>query len=123
MIDGDYTRVVRNWKRVGVMAQDAGDDEQLAAVIKVVMDPLLEQSLGEVSLGEMMKQNLELGEQLGFRSPRELVLITKQLMYFERYAKELAPDYNMARDLFLLKNVFPDAVAAAAADRGLTFPE
>ena len=44
-------------------------------------------------------------------------------MYFERYAKELAPDYNMARDLFLMRNVFPEAVAAAAAERGITMPD
>lgn len=123
MIDGDWTRIVRNWKRVGVMAEDAGDDEQLALMIKMVMDPLLEQSMSEVSLGDLMQQNIELGKELGIQTPRELVLITKQLLYFERYAKELAPTYNMSRDLFLLKNVFPDEVAAAAAERGVTLPE
>jgi len=51
------------------------------------------------------------------------VLVSKQLMYFERYAKELAPAYNMARDLFLVQNVFPDEVAAACAGRGITLPD
>jgi hypothetical protein len=44
-------------------------------------------------------------------------------MYFERYAKELAPTYNMARDLYLMKNVFPEAVAEACAARGITLPD
>jgi predicted unusual protein kinase regulating ubiquinone biosynthesis (AarF/ABC1/UbiB family) len=123
MIDGDWTRIVRNWKRVGVMSEDAGTDEDLALMIKAVMDPLLDQSIGEVSLGELMQQNLELGKQLGIKTPRELVLITKQLLYFERYAKELAHGYNMSRDLFLLKNIFPDDVARVAAERNLTLPE
>ena len=52
----------------------------------------------------------------------ELVLVTKQLLYFERYAKVLAPEYNMSRDLFLVKNVFPEDVARVAAERGITFP-
>ena len=30
---------------------------------------------------------------------------------------------NMSRDIFLLRNVFPDEVAAAALERGITFPE
>ena len=64
-----------------------------------------------------------LAEQFGAVSPRELVLVTKQLLYFERYAKELAPNYNMARDLYLLKNVFPEAVAEKAAAEGIEFPE
>jgi hypothetical protein len=51
------------------------------------------------------------------------VLVSKQLLYFERYAKTLAPDYVLARDLFLLKNVFPEEVAAAAAERGITLPD
>jgi hypothetical protein len=44
-------------------------------------------------------------------------------MYFERYAKELAPDYNIARDLFLVQNVFPEPVAWLVAERGITFPD
>jgi len=123
MIDGDYTRIVRNWKRVGVMPDDIGPDEAVAAQIKLVMDPLLDQSIGEVSLGELMKQNLDLAKQFGATAPRELVLITKQLLYFERYAKALAPDYNMARDLYLLKNIFPEAVAEKAAERGVSLPD
>jgi hypothetical protein len=44
-------------------------------------------------------------------------------MYFERYAKELAPDYNMARDLFLMQNVFPEPVARLADERDVSFPD
>jgi hypothetical protein len=51
------------------------------------------------------------------------MLVSKQLVYFERYAKELAPDYNMARDLFVIQNIFPEAVAAACAERGITLPD
>jgi predicted unusual protein kinase regulating ubiquinone biosynthesis (AarF/ABC1/UbiB family) len=123
MIDGDYTRIVRNWKNVGVMPEDIGPDEVIAAQVKLVMDPLLDQSIGDVSLGELMKQNLDLAKQFGATAPRELVLITKQLLYFERYAKALAPDYNMARDIYLLKNIFPEAVAAKAAELGVTLPD
>jgi len=124
MIDGDYTRVVRAWQRIGILGPESeiGPVEDVAARIKMVMEPMLDLKLGEVSLSSMMQQQLELAEQYGAQAQRELVLVTKQLMYFERYAKELAPDYNMARDLFLVKNVFPEAVAAAAAERGVTFP-
>ena len=76
-----------------------------------------------MSLGDQLKSNLELADQFGATAPKELVLVSKQLLYFERYAKTLAPDYVLARDLFLLKNVFPDEVAAAAAERGITLPD
>jgi hypothetical protein len=44
-------------------------------------------------------------------------------MYFERYAKVLAPDYVMIRDIFLIQNLFPEAVAKKAAQEGLTLPD
>lgn len=123
MIDGDYTRIVRAWQRIGILSHDLGSVEEVAERLKLVMDPMFDLKIGEVSLGEIMKQQLDLQQEYGARAARELVLVTKQLVYFERYAKALAPNYNMARDLWLLKNVFPDDVAKAAADRGIQFPE
>jgi predicted unusual protein kinase regulating ubiquinone biosynthesis (AarF/ABC1/UbiB family) len=66
---------------------------------------------------------MELAEQFGATTPRELVLISKQLLYFERYSRVLAPDYVLARDIFLLKNIFPAEVAQVAAERGITLPD
>jgi hypothetical protein len=60
---------------------------------------------------------------MGAESPQELVLVTKQLLYFERYAKELAPDWALARDLYLVRNVFPEAVAEKAAAEGIVLPD
>ncbi|HET9732684.1 MAG TPA: AarF/UbiB family protein [Acidimicrobiales bacterium] len=123
MIDGDYSRIVRNWKSVGVMPEDIGSDEDVGMVVKAAMEPLLDKPIGEVSLGELMSTNLRLAEQFGAKTPRELVLLSKQLLYFERYGRELAPDYNMSRDLFLIRNVFPDEVAPVTAERGLELPD
>jgi predicted unusual protein kinase regulating ubiquinone biosynthesis (AarF/ABC1/UbiB family) len=123
MIDGDYSRIVRAWQRIGILTGDVGPVEEVAARLKAVLDPWFDMAIGEVSLADLLRQQVELQREYGARAVRELVLVSKQLMYFERYAKELAPAYTMARDLFLLRNVFPDEVAKAAADRGLTLPD
>ena len=123
MIDNDFTRIVRAWKRLGIVPESIGADEVIAEQVKLVMEPMLGLTIGEVSLGEIMKQQLDMAEQFGAQSPKELVLVTKQLMYFERYAKVLAPDYLMIRDIFLVQNLFPEAVAKKAAEEGLTLPE
>ena len=122
MIDQDYTRVVRAYQRVGVLPADV-DPEVAGPAIAMVMEPMLSQGIGAVSLGEQLKANLELANQFGATAPRELVLVSKQLLYFERYSKTLAPDYVLARDLYLLTNIFPDEVAAAAVARGVTLPD
>lgn len=121
-IDQDYRRVVRAYQRVGVIPADV-DPEVAGPAIAMVMEPMLNQGMSTMSLGDQLKANLDLANQFGATAPKELLLVSKQLMYFERYARILAPDYVLARDLFLLKNVFPEAVAAAAAERGVSLPE
>src|ERR687898_106030 len=123
MIDGDYRRIVRAWQRIGILSEDVGPVDEVAARLKAVLDPMFDMALGEVSLAFLLRQQLELQREYSARAARELVLVSKQLLYFERYAKELAPTYNMARDLFLLQNVFPEAVGRLGAERGITFPD
>jgi predicted unusual protein kinase regulating ubiquinone biosynthesis (AarF/ABC1/UbiB family) len=123
MIDGDYSRIVRAWQRIGILSHDVGPVDEVGARLKAVLDPMFDMALGEVSLAFVLRRQLELQHEYGARAARELVLVSKQIMYFERYAKELAPDYNMGRDLFLMKNVFPEAVARLVAERGITFPD
>jgi predicted unusual protein kinase regulating ubiquinone biosynthesis (AarF/ABC1/UbiB family) len=122
MIDQDYRRVVRAYQRVGVMPADV-DPEVAGPAIAMVMEPMLSVGIGATSLGEQFKANLELADQFGASLPRELVLISKQLLYFERYSKVLAPDYVLARDIYLLKNIFPTDVARAAEERGELLPD
>ena len=121
-IDQDYRRVVRAYQRVGVIPDDV-DPEVAGPAIAMVMEPMLTQGVASMSLGDQLKANLELAKQYGATAPKELLLVSKQLMYFERYARTLAPDYVLARDLFILKNVFPEVVAETAASRGLTLPD
>ena len=121
-IDQDYRRVVRAYQKVGVIPDDV-DPEVAGPAIAMVMEPMLTQGIGSVSLADQLKANLELANQYGATAPKELLLVSKQLMYFERYAHTLAPDYVLARDLFLLKNVFPEAVAEASEARGVSLPD
>jgi len=123
MIDGDYSRIVRAWQRIGILSGDIGEVEDVAARLKAVLDPMFDLAIGEVSLAAVLRQQVELQREYGARAARELVLVSKQLMYFERYAKELAPAYNMARDLFLVQNVFPEDVAQVVADRDVELPD
>jgi predicted unusual protein kinase regulating ubiquinone biosynthesis (AarF/ABC1/UbiB family) len=123
MIDGDFTRVARAFKRVGAFPEDAGTDEEVGARLQMAFGPLLDAGISDVSLGDMFKSTVQMMDQMGASSPQELMLVTKQLLYFERYAKVHAPKWALARDLFLVKNIFPDAAAEKAASLGVTFPD
>jgi predicted unusual protein kinase regulating ubiquinone biosynthesis (AarF/ABC1/UbiB family) len=123
MIDGDFTRVARAFKRVGAFPHDAGTDDEVGARLGMAFGPMLDVGLSQVRLSDVFKGIVQMMDAMGAAGPQELVLVTKQLVYFERYAKELAPDWALARDLFLVKNIFPDAVAEKAAADGIMLPD
>jgi predicted unusual protein kinase regulating ubiquinone biosynthesis (AarF/ABC1/UbiB family) len=105
-VDNDWARVVRNYKDVGVLSEDIGSDEEVGARLQMVMTPMFNVAAAEVDLADVMKQQIELAESMGAKAPAELMLVSKQVFYFERYVKALAPDYVMMTDRFLTKNVF-----------------
>jgi predicted unusual protein kinase regulating ubiquinone biosynthesis (AarF/ABC1/UbiB family) len=124
-IDNDFTRVARAYKRVGAFPPDAGTDEEIGARMKMIFGPMFDAGLGEVPMASLLAEIIRtMGSYSGGAgTPKELQLIIKQLLYFERYSKEFAPDWPMFRDLYLVRNIFPDAVTALAAATGVTFPD
>lgn len=122
MIDGDFTRVARAYRRVGVFPADVGTDEELGMRLQMILGPMLEAGIGGMNLGEMLKMSIDLMDNYGAKGPKEMVLVAKQLAYMERYAKGMAPDYQIIQDLYLIKNIFPDEVAAKCAEQGIELP-
>ena len=122
MIDGDFTRIARAYRKVGVFPADVGTDEELGMRLAMILGPMLQAGIGGMNLGEMLKMSIDLMDSYGAKGPRELVLIAKQLAYMERYAKGMAPDYRIIQDLYLVKNIFPEAVEAKAAELGIEIP-
>ncbi|MDA8268154.1 MAG: AarF/UbiB family protein [Actinomycetota bacterium] len=123
MIDGNWARMVRNYKDLGVLGEDIGSDEEIGMLLKAATEPVLDAEAVAIDLAELFGTQLALARQMGASVPRELMLVAKQLFYFERYMKELAPGYALARDLFLIKNIWPAEAAARAAELGVVFPE
>ena len=49
---------------------------------------------------------VRIGTKYEVRLPREMVLVAKQMLYFERYAKLMAPDWNILNDPDLIGFLF-----------------
>jgi len=124
-IDNDFTRVARAYKRVGAFPADAGSDDEIGLRMQMIFSPMFDAGLGEVPMAALLAEIIKTMGAFagGAGTPKELQLIIKQLLYFERYSKEFAPDWPMFRDLYLMRNVFPGPVAALAAERGESFPD
>jgi predicted unusual protein kinase regulating ubiquinone biosynthesis (AarF/ABC1/UbiB family) len=112
MVDHDFARIVAGYKRLGVIRGDLGGDEELGAMLSMVFQPIMASRMEELQFAELFQQSLVLSEQMGdISAPQELTLLGKQFLYFERYVKGIAPHYQMVRDPFLIKNIFPDEAA------------
>src|SRR3546814_13614255 len=72
--------------------------EQSAKDIAEIVEPILGRPLSEISYGQVLIDIVRIGTRYEVRLPRELVLVAKQLLYFERYAKLIAPDWAIRSD-------------------------
>ncbi len=128
LIDGDFAAVVRGVFALGA-APATLDIDRATADVRDVLQPLADKALGDISYGEVLAHVLRTATRYHVVLPRELVLITKQLLYFERYAKELAPGYRMLADPFIVERVLepvtdlrPPALTGRPVRRDLALP-
>jgi predicted unusual protein kinase regulating ubiquinone biosynthesis (AarF/ABC1/UbiB family) len=122
MFDQNFSRIARAYKRLGLIDEEMGSDDEVGARIKLVVAPMLG-SASSMSLGDFILSSLEMMKQYGMTAPKEMVLFSKQMLYMERYIKGLAPDWQVATDPFLVKNIFQEEAAKSAADAGIVFPD
>ncbi|UGT62332.1 ABC1 kinase family protein [Nocardia asteroides] len=120
--DGDFTPVATSLRELDLFPDQSSDDAAIGSQLAMVLGPILSGELAELDLKTVTGLMLDFGTDSGMSGPQQLILMGKQLGYFERYAVTLAPDWRLGTDLFLLRNVFPDEVAAALAERGATLP-
>ncbi|NUS42098.1 MAG: AarF/ABC1/UbiB kinase family protein [Mycobacteriaceae bacterium] len=121
-IDGDFARVGRALRELGVFDDPKLDNRTVGQQLKLVLGPILGGNLSRLNLSALTIGLLEFGKRVGISSPEPLILMAKQLGYFERYAIALAPDWNLGKDLYLFRNVFPDEVATRTEELGIVLP-
>jgi aarF domain-containing kinase len=85
------------------------DIDALAADGEKVARPLLGSTLAVVEYGALLTQVLGVASRQKLRLPREMGLLAKQLLYFERYAKAMAPDYRLLSDPRIIQHLLAAA--------------
>ncbi|HRC57770.1 MAG: AarF/ABC1/UbiB kinase family protein [Myxococcales bacterium] len=89
-------------------APPALDVEKFAADLGETYRPLLTLSFGEVNYAELLPGIQRVATRHRMKMPKEFILITKQLLYFDRYAKALAPKLNVFTDPRLVLGMMSD---------------
>ena len=123
LVHGDFQEVAKAIYELGAVLNPADLDES-AKDIAAIVEPILGKPLSEISYGQILVDIVRIGTRYEVRLPREMVLVAKQMLYFERYAKLMAPDWNILNDPELIGFLFEglethavgeDLAAASAA--------
>jgi predicted unusual protein kinase regulating ubiquinone biosynthesis (AarF/ABC1/UbiB family) len=107
MFDRDFSRISRGLRRCGVLDPAIGDDAQIGWVLGAMFNPVLDAPVSRVDSRSITDMLLGLARQYSGTAPPELALFSKQLLYFERYSAALAPNWVLAHDKFVVRNLFP----------------
>ena len=104
----DYVELATVMVQMDALEQEV-DMDALTADMERVYKPMLEQSLQSLDYGRLLPDVIANSRKHGIRMPREFILILKQLLYFDRYAKLAAPDLNVFTDTYLVDFLFTPA--------------
>ena len=92
MIDGDFPASPGPSSASAIFTEEAGTDEEVGTRLQMAFGPMLDVGIGAGEPGRGLQgHRADDGAAIGAESPQELVLVTKQLLYFERYAEGAGP--------------------------------
>jgi aarF domain-containing kinase len=108
---GDYQSLGRVLMSMDAVSQGV-DLDAMAADLEKAYAPILTTSFGDLNYGSVLPDILRASVKHRMRLPREFVLVTKQMLYFDRYAKLLAPKLNIFSDPRLVAAISEDVLRA-----------
>ena len=115
LVSGDFEAVAQAIFDMGAVLNPTSLEESAKDIAEIV-EPILGRPLSEISYGQVLIDIVRIGTRYEVRLPRELVLVAKQLLYFERYAKLMAPDWAILADPELLSFLFGDMATAEVGE-------
>jgi predicted unusual protein kinase regulating ubiquinone biosynthesis (AarF/ABC1/UbiB family) len=93
----DYPAMVRALRSFGSVPADV-DVQELAATIQRLYEPFVREGVMTAQLGVLLDTMIRSMVQYRVRIPRELVLLSKQMLYLEGSAQTLAPNIDLLQE-------------------------
>jgi predicted unusual protein kinase regulating ubiquinone biosynthesis (AarF/ABC1/UbiB family) len=93
----DYPAMVRALRSFGSVPADV-DVQELAATIQRLYEPFVREGVMTAQLGVLLDTMIRSMVQYRVRIPRELVLLSKQMLYLEGSAQTLAPHIDLLQE-------------------------
>jgi aarF domain-containing kinase len=112
---GDFAKLADVMVAMGSIDRDRVDMGKLGGDLAAAYEPLLSSELNPAKYADIIPMIMRTGVKHGMRMPRDFVLVVKQMLYFDRYAKLLAPTLNVFRDPRVVAGLMEDMMEARAA--------
>jgi ubiquinone biosynthesis protein len=93
----DYPAMVRALRSFGSVPDDV-DVEDMAREVQRLYEPFVQNGVMVAQLGDLMDTMIRSMVRYRVRIPRELVLLSKQMLYLEGAAHTLAPDIDLLEE-------------------------
>jgi predicted unusual protein kinase regulating ubiquinone biosynthesis (AarF/ABC1/UbiB family) len=103
----DFARLARTMAAMGAAVAKKSDAEwaAFAADLEEAFGPFLFGTIADIDYGAILTKMVRNSARHGTRLPDDFVLILRQLLYFDRYARLLAPSLNLLGDPRLLLTI------------------
>lgn len=103
----DFETVARTMAQMGAVSakESASDWRAFATDLEVAYAPFLSGTLSGIDYSEVLGKMIRVSRRHGTRLPDDFILILRQLLYFDRYARLLAPSLNLFADPRLLLTI------------------
>jgi predicted unusual protein kinase regulating ubiquinone biosynthesis (AarF/ABC1/UbiB family) len=101
---------------------DEIDRDGFVQVLEETYGPLVTKSVQDIRYDVVLTRAVSVALEFGVRVPKEFMLVLKQLLFFDRYAKAGAPDLNVFSDYYLVDFLFTPAAMKAGLDFNVLLP-
>ncbi len=117
----DYAALADVMLEIDAVDADANRD-QLVSDLARVYGPLVDMAMADIHYDEILPDLMRVAYRHGIRLPSEFLLILKQLLFFDRYAKLAAPNLNVFSDFYLVDFLFGPLALNAGLDFNVLAP-
>lgn len=98
------------------------EKESFVAALESVYGPLFTLAVQDIHYEVVLTRAVSVAYDFGVTLPKEFILVLKQLLFFDRYAKLGAPDLNVFSDYYLVDFLFTPAAMRAGLDFNVLMP-
>lgn len=118
----DYEELADVMSDIGSIEAEKIDREAFVKDLHRTYGPLIEKNVADIKYEEILPDISRVAYQYGVKLPSEFLLILKQLLFFDRYAKLAAPNLNVFSDPYLVDFLFTPAAMQSGLDFNVLMP-